>query len=115
MTLQDAGHYVEERNLLSFYFENTVRTLRWAACLRDRGKNLRRAEINSCIPKRPWAFEHTHPLLTGYLGLIPGGQSDRFVKLTNPQRLIPLLLIVELSVCSHIFLHDLKFTNVYGQ
>jgi hypothetical protein len=115
MTLQDTGHYVEERNLLAVCFENAVRTWRWDACLGNRGKDLCRVDTNSCIPNCPLAFEHTHPLLTGYLGLIPGGQSDRFAKLTTPQQLIPMLLIVVLSVCSHIFLHDLKFTNVNGQ
>lgn len=104
MTLQYRGHYMVERNPLAMYFEISVSTRWWAACLRVRGKNLRRADRYSCIPKRPWAFEHTHPLLNGHLGLFPGGQSDRFVKLTTPLHLIPLLLMRgNFSLFPHMF------------
>jgi len=104
MTLQDTKRYVVERNPLATYFENSVRTWRWAACPRDRGKNFCSADRNSCIPKCPWAFEHTHPLLTGQLELFPGGQSDRFMKLTIPLHLIPLLLLRgTLSLFPHKF------------
>jgi len=104
MTLQDTGCYVVERNPLEMYFKNSFRTWRWAACLRDCGKNLCRADRYSCIPKCPWAFEHTHSLLIECLGLFPEGQIDRFVKLATPLHLIPLLLLHgSLSLFPHMF------------
>jgi hypothetical protein len=114
MTLQDTGRYVVERNPLAMYFENSFRTWLWAACLRDRGKNLCGADRNSCIPKCPWGFEHTHPLLTGYLGLFPGIQRDRFVKLATPLHLTPMLLLRgTLSLLPHMFAYLKNYTFLW--
>jgi hypothetical protein len=104
VTLQDTEYYVVETNPLAMYFEKSFRTWRWAACLKDCGKNLCRADRYSCTVKCPWAFEQTHPLLFERLGLFPEGQIDRFVKLATPLHLIPLLLLRgSLSLFPHMF------------